>query len=87
MTEYDSNMIKPVDGLQNITRLNPAKRREERKPKQHSYEQNKEESESNEDKSTDMFDESTDQEGVLTEGAKKQNRNRDSDVNGIDFCA
>jgi hypothetical protein len=31
MAEYDFNMIKPVDGLQNITGLAPARRREERR--------------------------------------------------------
>ena len=87
MADYDSNMIKPVEGLQNISRLNPTKRREERKPRQDSYETAKEENESNEDKSTDMFDESADQEGFFTEGAKKRSKNLDSDDNGIDFCA
>ena len=31
MAEYDFNMIKPVDGLQNVTGLAPARRREERR--------------------------------------------------------
>jgi hypothetical protein len=85
--DYDSNIIKPVEGLHNISRLNPTKPREERKPKQHSYEQGKEESESNEDKTTDLFDESKDQDGFFAEGTKKRDKNLDSDDNGIDFCA
>ena len=35
MTEYDSNMIKPVIGLQNISGVTPTKRREERRRRQH----------------------------------------------------
>lgn len=31
MAENNDNMIKPVESLQNITRLTPAKRREERR--------------------------------------------------------
>ena len=31
MADYDSNMIKPVEGLHSITALTPAKRREERR--------------------------------------------------------
>ena len=34
MENYDSNMIKPVDGLQNITGLAPARRREQRRRRQ-----------------------------------------------------
>jgi hypothetical protein len=34
MTEYDSNMIKPVNGLQNISGVTPTRRREERKRRQ-----------------------------------------------------
>ena len=87
MADYDSNMIKPVEGLQNISRLNPTKRREERKPKQQSYGQSKEENESNEEKPNDLFDKSADQESFFSEDAKKRNKNLDSDGNGIDFCA
>jgi len=31
MANYDSNIIKPVEGLQNIARLTPAGQREQRK--------------------------------------------------------
>ena len=43
MADYDSNMIKPVEGLQNFSRLNPTGRREERKRRQQLQEQNDEE--------------------------------------------
>jgi hypothetical protein len=36
MADSDYNMIKPVEGLPNIPGLTPAKRREERKRRQHS---------------------------------------------------
>ncbi len=34
MDNFDSNIIKPVDSLQNITGLAPTRRREQRKQKQ-----------------------------------------------------
>ena len=50
MTDYESNMIKPVDGLQNVTGLAPTRRREERSRRQQLQQENenKEEQESNE---------------------------------------
>ena len=42
MDNYDSNMIKPIDGLQNITGIAPARRREDRKRKKQNGSQNKE---------------------------------------------
>ena len=61
MTEYDSNLIKPVESLQNISRLDPARRREGRKPRQQMYEQNKEENESTEEQYSEVLDESAEQ--------------------------
>jgi hypothetical protein len=87
MTEYDSNLIKPVESLQNITRLDPAKRRDGRKPRQQMYEQNKEENESTEEQSGEVFDESAGQENVLKKDAKHHDIEQDSDTDGIDFCA
>ena len=50
MTDYESNMIKPVDGLQNVTGLAPTRRREERSRRQQLQQENenKEEQELNE---------------------------------------
>ena len=48
MAEYDSNMIKPVEGLPNITGLAPAKRREERKRRQQLREHKEPETETDE---------------------------------------
>jgi hypothetical protein len=50
MTDFDSNMIKPVEGLQNITGLAPTRRREQRSRRQQLQEENenKEEQQSNE---------------------------------------
>ncbi len=43
MPDNDSNIIKPVEGLQTIAGLNPIKRRQERKRRQDQQEQNEEE--------------------------------------------
>ena len=42
MAEYDSNMIKPVDGLKNISGLTPVKHREERERRRQLKHQNNE---------------------------------------------
>ena len=82
MADYDSNMIKPVEGLQSITGLTPAKRREERKRRQQLHHENKEKDEQQMDESfeeQDMGDpneELTEKRGDLT-----------PDSTGIDFCA
>ena len=49
MAEYDFNMIKPVDGLQNITGLAPARRREERRRQKKLKNQNDDKHEINND--------------------------------------
>jgi hypothetical protein len=73
MADYDSNMIKPVEGLQNITGLAPARRREERKRRQQPDQENREK------------DESAGDEETLPEGQTENRNDRDSD--GIDYCA
>ncbi len=45
MADNDFNMVKPVESLQNISGLSPAKRREERKRRQTPFGQKKEEAE------------------------------------------
>ena len=52
MADYDSHMIKPVQGLQNIAGLAPAKRRKERNRRKQLHEKSKEQDESAEDKDT-----------------------------------
>jgi hypothetical protein len=42
MAEYDSNMIKPVDSLKNISGLTPVKHREERERRRQLKHQNNE---------------------------------------------
>jgi hypothetical protein len=49
MADYDSNLIKPVKGLQNITGLTPTRRREDGKRRQRFHQ---EEDESTEDRET-----------------------------------
>ena len=73
MADYDSNMIKPVESLQNITGLTPAKRREERKRRQQLSEHKKEK------------DESVEGETDTPQEWKEHGNDQDSD--GIDYRA
>ena len=73
MADYDTNLIKPVQGLQNIAGLAPAKRREERKSRRQSHENDTEQDEIAEDV------EVTAQEQTQHKGQK--------DGGGIDYCA
>lgn len=75
MADNDSNTIKPVESLQNIPLLTPAKRREQRKHRQQPQKENKE---FFEDEENNLVDE-LDQEPELNE-----NQN---DENTIDYCA
>jgi len=50
MADYDSNIIRPVQSLQNITGLGPAKRREERRRRNQSHQEHTQEDESSENK-------------------------------------
>ena len=82
MADYDSNMIKPVKGLQSITGLTPAKQREERKRRQQLRQENEEKDEQQMDESFEEQDmEKTDEE--LTENRGELN----PDSTGIDYCA
>ncbi len=73
MADYDSNMIKPVEGLQNITGLAPARRREERKRRQQLDREDREKDESAEDEET------------LPEGRTENGNDRNS--GGVDYHA
>lgn len=75
MAEYDSNLIKPVEGLKNITALTPVKHREERKRRQQSNQENDEKDESAQDRET------------LPEEKTKNDSDINSNGIGIDYCA
>ena len=85
MADYDSNTIKPVDGLQNIAGLTPVKSREERKRRQQLPGENKEKDESAEDEQ----DESVDEQdlGNPSQGQADDENGRNPDSIGIDYCA
>ncbi len=78
MADNDSNTIKPVEILQNIPDLNPAKRREQRKHRQQTHRENKEDSEQEQNSLVDEQD----LDDELTE-----NENDRSASGGIDYCA
>ncbi len=82
MVDYDSNMIKPVEGLQSITGLTPAKRREERKNRQQLRQENKE-------KDEQQMNEAFEQQDIENPDEKlTENRNvPNPDSAGIDYCA
>ena len=78
MADNDSNTIKPVESLQNIPVLTPAKRREQRKNRQQTHRENKEDSEQEQNSLVDEQD----LDDELTE-----NENDRSASGGIDYCA
>ncbi len=81
MADYDSNMIKPVEGLQSITGLTPAKRREKRKRRQ-LYKENEEKDEQQLNGSVEEQDEVN----PSDEWAEDQD-NQNSDSTGVDYHA
>ncbi len=82
MADYDSNMIKPVEGLQSIAGLTPAKRREERKRRQQLQQENEEEGEQ-------QLNESVDEQDIGNSDQKwtENQSDRNSDSSRIDYCA
>jgi hypothetical protein len=82
MADYDSNIIKPVEGLQSITGLTPAKRREERKRRQ----QFKQESEEKDEQPMNESDQEQDTDNT-SEGWTENQDNMNSESFGIDYCA
>lgn len=74
MADYDSHMIKPVQGLQNIAGLAPAKRRKERNRRKQLHEKSKEQDESAEDKDT-------------TSPQERAEDKNERESRGIDYCA
>jgi hypothetical protein len=76
MADYDSNLIKPVDSLKNISGLTPVKHREERKRRQQSY---------HEDSEKD--DEIMQSQETLPEEKSDDESDINSESIGIDYCA
>ena len=75
MADYDSNLIKPVDSLQNISGLTPVKHREERKPRQQLQHENNEDDETMQDEKVSPEEEVRDENDINSDGI------------GIDYCA
>ena len=73
MADYDSNLIKPVQSLQNIGGLAPAERRKERKRRRQVAAESAENEES-----------TTDEETTLQERVENTDEQNDG---GIDYCA
>jgi len=80
MTDNDSNIIKPVESLQNIAGLTPARRRKERKRRRNRHEQETEESAGGE------LNESIDERTINTEFPENESE-RLADDAGIDYRA
>jgi hypothetical protein len=78
MADNNSNTIKPVESLQNIPVLTPAKRREQGKRRQQTHRENKEDSEQEQNNLAGEQDLDVE----LTE-----NENDQSASGGIDYCA
>ena len=81
MADYDSNLIKPVEGLQSITGLTPAKRNEERKRRRQLNKENKED----EQQSNELVDEQ-DMDNLSEEWTENRS-GQNPDGTGIDYCA
>ena len=84
MADYDSNMIKPVEGLQNITGLTPTKRREERKRRQQLHQ---EKEEKGEQELNGAVDESAQGEGNPLKEWTGNEHDQNPEDTGIDYCA
>ena len=81
MADYNSNLIKPVEGLHSITGLTPAKRNEKRKRRRQLQQENEEEEK--------QLDESVDEQDMdnLPEEWTENQKDRNPDDTGIDYCA
>jgi len=82
MADYDSNMIKPVEGLHSITALTPAKRREERRQQKQFGQKKEEENEQQVNESAGVQDMDN-----KSEFWNEDQDKLDSDSTGIDYCA
>ena len=75
MADYDSNLIKPVDSLKNITGMSPVKHRKERKRRQQLHHENEGNDESARGEETPAEEQAGNKHDVDSEGI------------GIDYCA
>jgi hypothetical protein len=75
MADYDSNIIKPVEGLQNVAGITGARDREQKKRRQHLLDENTENPQRERRKSTDGQN--------IRNKADKSKSDRDA----IDYCA
>jgi len=75
MADYDSNLIKPVDSLKNITGISPVKHREDRKRRQQLHHENKEKDEAAQADETPTEEQTGNKCDINSEGI------------GIDYCA
>ena len=78
----NNNIIKPVEGLQNIGALSPVQQRNQRKQKQSQKQQSDEDA--NHDEA--ILNELTDEQN-LSDEITGDNKKPDSDGTGIDYCA
>ncbi len=76
MADYDSNIIKPVEGLPNIAGITGAKGREQRKRRQHPPDETTENLQRERHKSTD----------AQNADKSRVGKNK-SDRDAIDYCA
>ena len=79
MPDNDSNLIKPVENLQNIARLTPAGRREQKKRRQQLNKKSKQ-------KAEQELDESVDQDNFGSESTENKSSPNTNDA-GIDYRA
>lgn len=77
MADNDINIIKPVENLQNVGGLTPAKRREERKKRQNLHEKNNRQRPIPENEPDESADEDIDSE--MADNEREQH--------SIDYCA
>jgi len=75
MADYDSNIIKPVEGLQNVAGITGARDREQKKRRQHLLDENTENPQRERRKSTDK------------QNIRKKVGKNESDRDAIDYCA
>ena len=75
MADYDSNLIKPVDSLKNITGMDPVKHREERKRRQQLKHGNEEKDKTGQGRDSSQQEQAGDKIDINSDGI------------GIDYCA
>lgn len=75
MADYDSNLIKPVDSMKNITGMDPVKHREKRKRRQQLNHDNEEQDETGQDQDSSPQEKAGNKIDINSNGT------------GIDYCA